>query len=119
MGGIGALRSCAQPFLQPEDYRSFRTNGSIGGTKDVTNDQRQIEIARRRRRNIECYSKRRKLSNEFPNEFLINEEEIAAFSNNLAISYTTTNNLNILLQRHYIPQYEKESFNATDVNMAG
>jgi hypothetical protein len=37
----------AQPIFQPEDYRSLISNGSIGGTKDVANDQRQVEIARK------------------------------------------------------------------------
>ena len=37
----------AEPFSVPEDYRSLISNGSIGGTKDVANDQRQVEIARK------------------------------------------------------------------------
>ena len=37
----------AQPFSLPEDYRSLITNGSIGGTTDVANDKRQVEIARK------------------------------------------------------------------------
>jgi hypothetical protein len=36
----------AQPFSQPEDYRSLISNGSIGGTKNVADDKRQIEVTR-------------------------------------------------------------------------
>ena len=32
-----------QPFLQPEDYRSLISYGSIGGTKNVTDGKQQIE----------------------------------------------------------------------------
>ena len=38
------------------------------------------------------------------NQMLINKEDIASLSNNLAINYTTTNNMNMLLQQNYIPQ---------------
>jgi hypothetical protein len=36
----------AQPFSTPEDYRSLISNGSIGGTKNVADDKRQIEVTR-------------------------------------------------------------------------
>jgi len=37
---------CSQPFSRPEDYRSLISNGLIGGTKNVTDDKRQVEVAR-------------------------------------------------------------------------
>jgi len=53
------------------------------------------------------------------NQILLNKEDIAALSNNLAINYTTTNNMNMLLQQNYIPQDEKENFSVTDLNVDG
>jgi hypothetical protein len=53
------------------------------------------------------------------NQILINKEDIASLSNNLAINYTTTNNMNMLLQQNYIPQDEKENFSVTDLNVDG
>ena len=36
----------AQPFLQPKDYRTLITNGSIGYTKNVTNNKWHDDVAR-------------------------------------------------------------------------
>ena len=51
------------------------------------------------------------------NQILINKEDIVAFSNNFAINYKTTNNMNMLLEQNYIPQAEKKKFCVTDLNV--
>ena len=53
------------------------------------------------------------------NQILIKKVDIASLSNNLAINYTTTNNMNMLLQQNYIPQKEKYNFSVTDLNVDG
>ena len=53
------------------------------------------------------------------NQILINNEDIASLSNNLASGYTTANNMNMILQQNYVPQDEKHNFSFTDLNVDG